>query len=234
LLLWIVRWELCAVSLLSFAGICFFIGISNFFETRLCVFFSFLGFFLYSTPKLVQICFAACQLGFGILCCCFFAFEGGLWFVPEYCGFFQMMLTLVVVTRRAGRANNLLNMLMLAWFAIRETWRYLGSHVYQTGRLSYFCLEMHLYNHGSVSLIWPCAHCILCHEFVLGPICFLWMRASEEHIRAEAQWPKSVFQYSLPCPSCLGDGGRSEAEYNITFSESLKKTSREEKVQQWR
>jgi hypothetical protein len=30
----------------------------------------------------------------------------------------------------------------------------------------------------------------------------------------------------------LGDGGRSEAEYNITFPESLKKTSREEKVQQ--
>jgi hypothetical protein len=26
----------------------------------------------------------------------------------------------------------------------------------------------------------------------------------------------------------LGDGGRSEAEYNITFSESLKKSSREE------
>jgi hypothetical protein len=40
--------------------------------------------------------------------------EGGLSFVPDYCGFFQMMLTLVVVTRRAGRANNLLNMLMLA------------------------------------------------------------------------------------------------------------------------
>jgi hypothetical protein len=30
----------------------------------------------------------------------------------------------------------------------------------------------------------------------------------------------------------LEDGGRSEAEYNITFSESLKKTSREEKLQQ--